>query len=119
MVFQAVLSGIIARFFITEIIREVWFRARPFVENSVNMLIPYSAKESSFPSGHASIYFAISTIIYLYNKKLGIGFLVASFLICLSRIFVGIHWPSDILAGIVVGIGTALIVHKLFLKIKK
>lgn len=116
---QAIFAAIISRFVMANIIRGLWFRARPFVQHNVNLLFSYDAGEASFPSGHASFYFALSTIIYFYNKRLGIGFFIGSFLICLARIFSGIHWPSDILAGILVGIITALIVHASFKFIKR
>lgn len=113
---QAFISGIFARFIIVEIIRFIWDRARPFVSNPVNLLINHSPS-SSFPSGHATFFFALSYLIYLYNKKIGLLFLIASFLISISRVFCGIHWPLDILAGALVGILSALIIKKIFEKL--
>ena len=110
---QAFISGIFARFIIVEIIRFTWDRPRPFITNSVNLLINHSPS-SSFPSGHATFFFAISTLIYLHNKKIGILFLIASSLISISRVFCGIHWPADILAGALVGILSALVIKKIF-----
>ncbi|TFB08158.1 phosphatase PAP2 family protein, partial [Candidatus Atribacteria bacterium MT.SAG.1] len=72
---QAFISGIFARFIIVEIIRFIWDRPRPFISNSVNLLINHSSS-ASFPSGHAAFFFALSTLIYLYNKKIGILFLI-------------------------------------------
>jgi len=72
---------------------------------SVHKLISVSAVENlqSFPSGHAIFFFALSTVIYSFNKKLGIFFLAFSTLMSIARIFVGVHWPSDILAGAILG----------------
>jgi len=109
---QAFISGIFARFIVVEIIRFIWDRPRPFITNPVNLLISHSPS-SSFPSGHAAFFFALSTLIYFYNKKTGILFLIASFLISISRVFCGIHWPFDILAGALVGILSALIIKKI------
>ena len=117
MVAEALVAAIFVRFALVEIIRRVWFRPRPFINNHVNLLIPYNSYEPTFPSGHASFYFALSTIIYGYNKKAGILFYIASFLISISRVFVGVHWPSDILAGAVLGIIMGLILNKVFKKI--
>ncbi len=119
MVVEALIAAVFVRFILAEIIREIWFRPRPFVHNSVNLLISYDPKESSFPSGHASFYFALSTIIYSYNKKAGILFYIASFLIVIARVFVGIHWPSDILAGAILGTLGGIILNKLFKRPKK
>jgi undecaprenyl-diphosphatase len=113
---QAFISGIFARFIIVEIIRFIWDRPRPFISDSVNLLIRHSPS-ASFPSGHATFFFALSTLIYLYNKKIGILFLIASFLISISRVFCGIHWPLDILAGALVGILSALIIKRIFEKL--
>ena len=117
MVVEALVAGVFVRFALVEIIRRVYFRPRPFVYHHVNLLIPYSAEEASFPSGHASFYFALSTIIYGYNKKAGILFYIGSFLIVLGRVFVGIHYPADILGGAVLGVVMGLILNKLFKKI--
>lgn len=116
MVLEAVIVAGFTRFVLGEIIRKIWFRPRPFVSLNFIPLINQSAKEASFPSGHATFYFALSTIIYFYNKKAGILFYIASFLIILARVFVGVHWPSDILAGAILGILTGIILNWLFRK---
>lgn len=112
-ILSAFLAAITARFGIVELIRWLWERPRPFVENHVNLLLD-KASEPSFPSGHAAFYFAIATVIYFYNKKLGIIFFTASVLMGLSRIFGGVHWPSDILAGALVGIFSGWLVARIF-----
>lgn len=116
MLLEAIIAAVFTRFVLAEIIRWLWSRPRPFVTNNVNLLIDYNAEESSFPSGHASFYFALSTIVYFYNKKIGIIFYIASLFIVLARVFVGIHWPSDILAGAIIGILVGLVLNKIFKK---
>lgn len=111
----AFLSAIFSRFVITETIRYFFPRLRPFVENSVNLLITHSS-EPSFPSGHASFYFAIATIVYFFNKKAGFLFFLASFLISISRVICGIHWPSDILIGAIVGFFSGFLIILFFRK---
>jgi len=113
MVLEALISAIFTRVVVVSFIRWVLPRGRPFVENQVNLLLEH-APTSAFPSAHASFYFAIATVVYFYNKKAGIFFFIASFLISISRVFCGIHWPLDILAGIVVGIFSGLLIHKIF-----
>jgi len=111
MVIESLVSAVLARLVIVNIIRLLWFRPRPFIDNAVNLLIEYPDK-AAFPSGHAAFYFALSTIIFLYNKKIGILFYIGSSLIVISRVFIGIHWPTDILAGIIVGVLSALLIKK-------
>jgi undecaprenyl-diphosphatase len=108
---QAFLAAGIARLAIVNIIRWIVHRPRPFVDNPVNLLLPETLA-TSFPSGHAVFYFALSFIVYKYNQKAGIAFFAASFLISISRVFVGVHWPSDILAGALIGIFCAWLVVK-------
>jgi len=130
MVVQAFSAAILSRFVLTNIIRWLWPRPRPFVGNHINLLFSYNPAEPSFPSGHAAFYFAIATVVLLYLKKVyprpkfwwrtGVLFFIASFLISISRVFSGIHWPSDILAGALVGILSAWLINKIskiFLKL--
>jgi len=111
-VFRVFVAAILARYGLVELIRFFWSRPRPFIENNVNLLLEHTG--ASFPSGHAAFFFALSLVVYHYNKKAGIGFFIASFLISISRVFVGIHWPSDILAGAIVGIFSGWLILRIF-----
>jgi undecaprenyl-diphosphatase len=113
---EAGLAAGISKFILAEFIRYLWFRPRPFVALNFIPLINQSADEAAFPSGHASFYFALSTIVYFYNKKVGTAFYAITTLIVLARVFVGVHWPLDILAGALLGILTAWVFNKLFRK---
>jgi len=108
----AVLSGCFA-VIIAEIIYFFWQRSRPFVGNQVNLLLRHPST-NSFPSCHTSFFFALSTIIYFYNRKVGILFFFTSFLIGIARVFSGIHWLSDVLGGMVVGIFSGWLLSKIF-----
>lgn len=111
MAVEAVIAGVFARFGIVFFIRWIWERPRPFVNNNVNLLLEHNT--SAFPSGHAALFFAISTIVYYYNKKIGVLFFLSSILIVIARVFSGIHWPTDILAGAVIGIFSGWLMHKI------
>ncbi len=92
------------------IINLIYFRPRPFMEHEVNLLIEHDP-DSSFPSGHAFRNFALAQLLYLHNKKFGIIALIIAFLVAFSRIFVGVHYPSDVLAGIIIGVGSAYLIN--------
>lgn len=104
-------SIIVSRLFIVELIRLFYYRPRPFVLNSLNQLIPETGY--SFPSGHATVFFAIATAIFCYNKKLGVIFFVASVLMNVSRVIVGVHYLSDIIGGMILGSVVAFSIFRL------
>lgn len=98
---SALLAGLIARFGFGSTIRFFWHRPRPFLSYDVHKLI--SESSYSFPSGHSTFFFAFSTVVYFHNKKLGIFFYIATVCMTLARIMAGVHYPSDILAGMIIG----------------
>lgn len=99
------ISTIITRFGITELIRFFYHRPRPFSVLPVHQLLTDSAW--SFPSGHATFFFAMATAVYLYNQKWGVFFFIATILITISRVIAGVHYPSDIVGGAIIGIAVA------------
>ncbi|MFM2357611.1 MAG: hypothetical protein RJA61_348 [Candidatus Parcubacteria bacterium] len=109
-------SIITARFLVLPIIRFLIKRPRPFVfDDTVKPFV--EALGYSFPSGHATVFFALATSIFLWNKKWGALFLVIAFCISVARIFVGVHYPLDILMGALVGISVPLFISK-FIPVK-
>jgi len=108
-------SAVIARFGVAELIRFFYHRSRPFSVLPVHQLLTDSAY--AFPSGHATFFFALSTAVYFYNKKWGSGFFIASILITVSRVAAGVHYPSDIIGGAVIGVAVGYAVFYLARKI--
>ncbi|MBI2640820.1 MAG: phosphatase PAP2 family protein [Candidatus Sungbacteria bacterium] len=121
-------SAFVARFVVTELIRFSYNRPRPFDlpaealakagADHITQLIPH-VSGGSFPSGHASLAFAVATAVSFYYPKTSILFFLAAFSISLGRVAAGVHWPSDILAGAIAGVGTAFTIHFLFRKFRK
>lgn len=92
----------------TEILKLVIDRPRPSVElEDVKTIL--STTGPSFPSAHASRAFAVACMIAIVERRrLGaIAFAVASF-VSISRVYLGVHWPTDVLAGAVLGIAFAI-----------
>jgi len=81
----------------------------------VKALISESVTQKSFPSDHTAVAFALAWLIYLWSPKAGIWFLALALLIGVARIIVGIHYPTDILAGMLLGIFFAWFIHKFFI----
>ena len=99
------MSTLIARYGVVELIRFFYHRPRVFTDLPVHQLL--TSDKWSFPSGHATFFFAMATAVYLYNKKWGIGFFIAATLMGASRVIAGIHYPSDIVGGALIGAAVA------------
>lgn len=90
-------------------------RVRPYEVISGLSCLVEKASDWSFPSGHASAAFASAMVIYKSRpKRLGIPCVILAFLISLSRLYVGIHYPTDVICGAVIGALIGLIVFWLF-----
>jgi undecaprenyl-diphosphatase len=111
------LSGLCAAFLFDKIIYHFYREKRPAELKSTNVLIPVP-QNPSFPSRHASLVFGISFYIFFYYTHLAIIFLVCSCLVGIARVFCGVHWPRDILAGAAVGLISSGILYILISLIK-
>jgi undecaprenyl-diphosphatase len=69
--------------------------------------------DPSFPSDHASAAFAIAFAVFIFDRRVGALFLGAATVIGTGRIVVGAHYPADVLAGALVGLGSAVLVTRL------
>lgn len=91
------------------ILKNIVARPRPsWVDPSVKLLIP-NPTDYSFPSGHTFMSFAAAGSLFLYNKKSGAAAIVLASLIGFSRMYLYVHYPSDVLAGAFFGLVTAAI----------
>ncbi len=95
------------------IINAAYFRPRPFVEHDVTRLF-YPPTDSSFPSNPAAAAFAIAFAVWAVNRRVGSLLLVAAALYGFARVYSGVHYPLDIVAGAAI----ALVVTYLTFRIK-
>jgi undecaprenyl-diphosphatase len=90
---------------------QFWYHARPFVGHPHRtLLLVQHAADNSFPSDHASVAFAIAFAVMAVYRHFGVALLLAATAIAIDRIFVGVHYPLDVAASVLVGLLAALLV---------
>ena len=85
-------------------------RIRPYEVIQGLQLLIEKQHDPSFPSGHSGASFAAAVVFLVKGpKKLGIPAIIVAFLIAFSRLYVGVHYPTDVIAGIITGTFCAII----------
>ena len=88
------------------ILKNLFARTRPFDVNEAVQLLITAPKDFSFPSGHTAASFAaVAALYFAGEKKLWKVSLVLAVLIAFSRMYLYVHYPTDILGGVLVGLG--------------
>lgn len=110
---QALFSAILAWPILAFIIGNIVNRPRPFEVGAIQELV-FHRPSYSFPSDHAAALFAVAFSIWFSgSKKLAILVFILAIIISFYRVATGIHFPSDIIAGIVIGLVAALLIRLL------
>jgi undecaprenyl-diphosphatase len=91
----------------------LYFRPRPFETLDVTLLF-YRPTDSSFPSNAAAAVFGIAAVVWGVNRRLGTVLLIAAGLYAFARVYVGVHYPLDVVAGALIGIVMAYLVLKVW-----
>ncbi len=93
-------------------LKAVYFRPRPFLDIPTAKVLMPRPSDSSFPSGHALIVFGGATIgLLFFKRRYSIPLLAEAVLVGYSRVYVGLHYPSDVVAGALLGSSIALLVY--------
>lgn len=103
---QAVLFALLGMLFTNALIKDlqlVFFRPRPFATEPVNLLF-YRPSVSSFPSVPVATLSAWATAVRLSNRTVGNWLIILTILFALSRWYAGVHYPSDLVGGAVIGV---------------
>lgn len=116
----AALSLILCLLAVNICLKNAIARPRPFAIDEFSLLIPKPG-EFSFPSGHTSVSFCGALFLTLTNKKWAIPAYAVAVLTALSRIYFTVHYPTDVIGGMIAGTAVTLIAYfimKAFKKIK-
>jgi undecaprenyl-diphosphatase len=113
MVLVATVAAVIARLLVKPLILFFIAEPRPFIYVHFTPLVSAAAGEElqSFPSGHALFFFALATTVFCFQKKLGSYLFGVAILMGFARVYVGVHWPFDIVWGGVLGMTVGLVVY--------
>lgn len=107
---ETLIAFLIKLLIINVILKNLVARDRPcWINESVDMLVRIP-KDYSFPSGHSGALVLIGTVVTCHNKKAGIPILIMAFIVMFSRLYLYVHFPTDVLAGALIGMTLGLLV---------
>ncbi len=105
-------SAILVAWGVSYIMKQTFALPRPFlVFDRVTPLFEYGGYDS-FPSGHATLFMALATMIALRHKGAGLFFIICALAISLARVIAGVHFPVDIFVGWIFGILIPVVLYK-------
>lgn len=110
--FAPLFAGLVARFAFNEIIYVFHQRKRPVEVLALDSLVK-KPKHPSFPSGHAAFFFGFAFALLAYNVPLAIACMAVAATVGLARVFCGVHWPLDIIGGMIMGVIASVIMWQL------
>lgn len=94
------------------VLKNLIARPRPCWRNEDILLLAKVPTDYSFPSGHTLVSFEAATGIFFANKKWGIPALILASAIGFSRIYLGVHYVTDVLAGVIIGVLLTILARK-------
>ncbi len=105
------------------ILKNLIGRIRPYDLNTRFHLLVKKLSDYSFPSGHTLASFECASVLMVKNKKIGIPALILAVLVAFSRLYLYVHYPTDVLAGAILGtlfgFAAIFIVDKIYFKINQ
>ena len=101
---------------ISETISMIYVRQRPFVAiPGVKLLVPHGA-DGGMPSHHVVLMTTLIAVVYIYQKRMAFFLTVLMVISGIARIAAGIHYPTDVLVAVVLGVGIAYLYRWILLK---
>ncbi|MDD7362824.1 MAG: phosphatase PAP2 family protein [Peptoniphilus sp.] len=107
---ESVLALVISTI-VAQILKRAVSRSRPYwVTKNLNTY-GIDLRDYSFPSGHTTAAFTVATTFSLYFPKLAAIFIILALLVAISRTYLAVHYPTDVLAGMIIGVVVGYVVH--------
>lgn len=99
---------------VVQVIDRLWARPRPFIAHpdTVHLLVAHGA-DPSFPSDHVVAACAIAVVLVSFHRRWGVVALVSAAVLAYARVYIGVHYPGDVLGGFLVGTLVALVLLRL------
>ncbi len=115
------LCSIALCFIITNLgLKNIVARPRPYTQIPELILLTHPESSFSFPSGHTANSFAVALIYFrMLPKKYGIAAIILAALIGFSRLYIGVHYPSDVIGGFLVALFASTVVYTIYQALKK
>jgi undecaprenyl-diphosphatase len=111
--FVAVLVADVVADLISLALRQVIDRPRPFLVHPLPRPLVHPPSTGSFPSGHSATAFACATVIAWASPRLAVPIFVLAALVAWSRVYVGVHYPLDVIGGAALGVLVAIALLRL------
>ena len=109
-VYTAILAAALS-ILAVQVIQHFYVHQRPFVARSDVVLLISHGKDASFPSEHATTAFALAAGIAVYRLRFGMVLLLLASVVAFSRVYVGVHYPGDVVGGAILGISIAAVLR--------
>ena len=115
----SVLSACIEVSIVNGFLKNIIARQRPFIVSDEVVPLVTILSEYSFPSGHTALAFAIALVFYrLLPKKYGIVTILIAVLVGFSRVYLGVHYPSDVFGGFLIAFITSRLAECIVVKFR-
>jgi undecaprenyl-diphosphatase len=94
-------------------------RPRPYVSHPDPEPLLHAQLELSFPSGHAATSFVGAALLATFVPRFAVAFYALAALVAWSRVYVGVHYPSDVIAGALLGLAVAFLLRRAAVRVRR